>query len=145
VLIYLASRYSRRDQLRDLAAELRRMGHEITSRWLEESSRPDCGTLPDGRSRIAPPEERSAFAAQDIEDVRAAELVVSITEPEDAKASRGGRHVEFGAAFAWGKRLVVIGYRENVFHHLPGVEFHASQWDWLRALAAEAASTLEPK
>jgi hypothetical protein len=130
--------------MRELAAELRRMGHTVTSRWLEESSRPDCGTLPDGRSRIAPPEDRGAFAAQDIEDVRAADVVVSFTESDDAPASRGGRHVEYGAAFAWGKRLVVVGHRENVFHHLPGVEFYPSQWDMLRALAAEAASTLGP-
>lgn len=132
--IYLASRYSRRAQMQFLAAELRRMGHTVTSRWLEQSSRPDCDRLPDGRSRIAPPDDREAFAVQDIEDVHAADIVVSVTETEDAKSSRGGRHVEFGAAYAWGKRLVVIGCRENVFHHLPGVEFHASVWDWLRAL-----------
>lgn len=137
--IYLAARYSRREQLRDLADELRRAGHTITSRWLGESSRPDCGKTPDGRSRIAPPEDREAFASQDMGDVRAADLVISFTESEDAKPSRGGRHVEFGAAYAWGKRLIVVGHQENVFHHLPGVEFFASQWDMLRAIAGEVA------
>jgi hypothetical protein len=47
----------------------------------------------------------------------AAEMVISFT----GGGGKGGRHVEFGLAVAAGKRLVVIGPRENVFHCLPGV------------------------
>lgn len=132
--IYLASRYSRRDQMRELAAELTRMGHEITSRWLETEwvNRPGDGAA-------APPEYREKYAAIDMEDVRAADCVVNFTEaPGDG--SRGGRHVELGLAVAWGKRIIVVGHRENLFHHLPVVEFFNSQWDVLRALNAEAAT-----
>jgi nucleoside 2-deoxyribosyltransferase len=124
--IYLAARYSRRDLMKELAAELRRMGHEVTSRWLETDwvSRPDA-------SSAAPPEYREKYAQIDMEDVQAADAVISFTEaPGDG--SRGGRHIEFGLAVAWGKRLIVVGYRENLFHHLPAVEFFSSQWDMLR-------------
>lgn len=114
--IYLAARYSRRDQLRSVADELRRLGHTITSRWLETEwvNRPSD-------SCAAPPEYRETYATVDMEDVRAADCVISFTEaPGDG--SRGGRHVEFGLAVAWGKRLIVVGHRENLFHHLPGAK-----------------------
>jgi hypothetical protein len=132
VKIYLAGRYSRRCLLNTLAAELRRMGHEVTSRWLETewANRPD-------QSSAAPPEYREKYALIDMADVAAAECVISFTEaPGDG--SRGGRHVEFGLAIAWGKRLIVVGYRENLFHHLPSVEFFKSQWDMLRSLGEAA-------
>lgn len=133
--IYLAARFSRRDQLRELAAELHRMGHEVTSRWLdtEWANRPN-------ESSAAPPEYREKYALIDMEDVKAAECVVNFTEaPGDG--SRGGRHVEFGLAIAWGKRLIVVGYRENLFHHLPKVEFFSSQWDMLRSLSTTAETS----
>jgi nucleoside 2-deoxyribosyltransferase len=127
--IYLAARYSRRDQLRALAEQLREAGHTVTSRWLETewANRPD-------QSSAAPPEYRAKYALIDLEDVDAADVVVSFTEaPGDG--SRGGRHVEHGYALAKGKRLVVVGYRENLFHEHPSVEFYASQWDMLRAFS----------
>lgn len=127
--IYLAARYSRRDQLRDVAEELRRIGHTITSRWLETDWL--CNDV--GRSTAAPPEYREQYALIDMEDVKVADVVVNFTEAPDS-GGRGGRHVEFGLAVAWGKRLIVVGHRENLFHHLPEVEFLASQWDLIRAL-----------
>ncbi len=126
--IYLAARYSRRDQLRELATELRRMGHTITSRWLETKwvNRPND-------SSTAPPEYREQYAQIDMEDVKAADMVINFTEaPGDG--SRGGRHVEYGLAVAWGKGLVVVGHRENLFHHLPNVVFFDNQQDMLRWL-----------
>lgn len=133
--VYLAARYSRRNQMRDLAAELKQMGYAITSRWLET----DWVNRPNDSS-AAPPEYREKYAVVDMEDVAAADVVISFTEaPGDG--SRGGRHVEFGLAVAWGKRLIVVGYRENLFHHLPAVEFFASQWDLLRALQPKEGGT----
>jgi hypothetical protein len=125
MIIYLAGRYSRRDQLRNVADELRRLGHVINSRWLETDwvSRPN-------KSSAAPPEYREKYALIDMEDVRAANCVISFTEaPGDG--SRGGRHVEFGLAVGLEKRLIVVGHRENLFHHLPGVEFFTTQEELL--------------
>lgn len=124
--IYLAARYSRRDQLKELAKELERMGHTVTSRWLQTEwvNRPD-------QSSAAPPEYRQQYALIDLEDVDDADVVVNFTEaPGDG--SRGGRHVEYGYALAKGKRLIVVGHKENLFHEHPAVQFYASQWDMLR-------------
>lgn len=127
--IYLAARFSRREQLNELADELRRMGHIVTSRWLETKwvNRPD-------QSAAAPPEYRQTYALIDLEDVQAADVMINFTEDAIPNAGRGGRHVEFGYAMALGKRMVVVGYRENLFHEHPSVEFFETQWDMLRAI-----------
>jgi nucleoside 2-deoxyribosyltransferase len=65
--------------------------------------------------------------------------VISFTFPRGTPSTGGGRHVEFGYALAKGKRVVVIGERENVFHHHPSVKLHASVDDWLRDTAYEEA------
>jgi hypothetical protein len=51
-----------------------------------------------------------------------------------SRYARGGRHVEFGVAVASGKRLIVIGYRENVFRWLAQVAFYDGWEDFLRRL-----------
>jgi len=137
--IYLASRYSRREELCEYRMELERGGHTVTSRWLNGShqitneGKPidetgealiENGTCADA-ARL-----RRAFVLEDVVDVMAADVVVSFTEPPRSNHSRGGRHVEFGMAHALGKQLVVVGHRENLFHYLPQVEFFA---DWQRA------------
>jgi hypothetical protein len=112
--IYLAARYSRRQELLDYALELQERGYEITSTWIDghHETRP-------GIDDDATDVERATWAAEDVSDVRRADWLVSFTEQE---RGRGGRHVEFGMALAWGQRLVLIGAnREHVFHCLPDV------------------------
>lgn len=132
--VYLCGRYSRRDQLRSVREELQELGHVVTSRWLDTSWR----EKDDSGSAAAPAEYRAEFAVKDLEDVAAADCVIAFTE-EPRSGGRGGRHVEFGAALALGKRLIVVGHRENLFHHHPRVEYFASKWDMMRALEAKAA------
>jgi hypothetical protein len=93
-------------------------GHAVTSRWLEEGF-PDTGV---GRA-VATEKHRQKWAGYDFNDVQTADTIISFTEKPPTGPGRGGRHVEFGLAAAWGKRLIVVGYRENVFHYLPQVEF----------------------
>lgn len=127
---YLAARYSRRAELAGYAAELRKLGHEVTSRWLDGSHEVDD----DGLSVEAPMLQRRRFANEDWADLQAADAVVCFTEPPRSTASRGGRHVEFGAALAWDKSVHVIGHRENVFCCLGAVAF----WEtWSEFLASE--------
>ena len=121
--IYLASRYTRREELLRYAQELAGMGHIITSRWIYGSHQ----ISDDGLSDEACEELRKRFALEDYIDLLTAECVVSFTEPPKSPFSRGGRHVEFGMAIASSKRCIVVGYRENVFHCLPGVQFYP---DW---------------
>lgn len=115
--IYLAARYTRRMELRGYADELRAVGHEITSRWLEGDHELDDRGLSAEGSAI----ERIRFAREDYADVAAAQLIICFTEPPRAEPSRGGRHVEFGVALGLDKSIYVVGPRENVFYCLPWV------------------------
>jgi hypothetical protein len=132
--IYLAARYGRFPEMQDYAADLRALGHDVTSRWILG----DHDLRSHGQSDAD--EWIVRWAQEDWQDLTAAEAVISFTESPLANMpgrSRGGRHVEFGAAVAMGKRCIVVGWRENVFHHLPEVTFF-STWDEARnALRAE--------
>ena len=131
--IYLAARYSRREELCGYRAELRELGFEVTSRWLDGAHQiSDTGEpLGEVGERAVERGVASAahFAIEDFTDLVRCDICVSFTEPPRSSANRGGRHVEFGVAIAEAKRLMVVGYRENVFHWLPKVEFFESWRD----------------
>lgn len=158
--IYLASRYSRREELCVYREQLRQLGYTVQARWLdgehqlandgtpigENGEALVEGTLRSGE-RLSENEQseraaklRAKFATDDWEDVNAAEIVISFTEPPRSTANRGGRHVEFGIGLAKGTRSIVIGHRENIFHWLPQVEFFAT-WEEAKS---ELAEELEP-
>jgi hypothetical protein len=122
--IYIAARYDRRFEMLGVAAALIRAGHEVTSRWIEG-----------GRGG----EPEIIAAVEDVGDLTRADCIVTFTEaPERGVpwAARGGRHVEFGLALAMGKRVCVVGPRENVFHHLLHVEVYAGVPELVAGLAA---------
>lgn len=131
--VYLAARFSRLPELAGYRAELAELGIEVTSRWLD-GGHEWVGTPDD---EIPVPELRRR-AEEDIDDLLAADVVVCFTEPSRSGPARGGRHVEFGYAYARGKRTVCVGHIENVFYALVGVRF-AETWEqaraWLVALA----------
>jgi hypothetical protein len=116
--IYIAARFSRRPEANGLAQVLKGYGHTITSRWVLPDSDHVVAT---GLSAQAEDAERQRFALEDVEDVRAADWCISLMD-EPRGNGRGGRHVEFGLALAWGQRLTIIGPRETMFHHLPQVD-----------------------
>ena len=125
--IYLASRYGRRDELCQYRSQLELLGHPVTSRWLNGNHQIDDNGLAAEGTKT----ERERFAQEDWDDLMAADWVFSFTEkPRTSTNSRGGRHVEFGAALAAGKRCAVIGWRENVFHCMPQVAFFDT-WEGL--------------
>lgn len=117
--LYLAARYTQRAELEAHAIRLKSFGFEITARWVFGNE--------DGLDR-----EKIAFL--DIADVDACDTLVSFTLPVGTMTRGGGRHVEFGYALARRKQLVIIGPRENVFHHHPDAEVYATLDDWLNAL-----------
>lgn len=117
--LYLCGSYDRRQEFLSYAAGLRALGHEIMSRWLE------------GNDDLSP--ERQA--SMDATDVLLSDCLITFTYPEGEGPSRGGRHVEFGIAWYTKKRLVVVGPRENIFHHFPEVEVYP---DWPTAFAVLA-------
>ena len=105
--VYLAARYDRMPEMVEVAEQLRRIGHEVTSRWIRGFGNPDAET-----------------ALYDLTDIVIADAIILFTEDPTANvpfAARGGRHVEFGYALRAGKKLYLVGPRENIFHELPDV------------------------
>lgn len=133
--VYLAARYSRWPQVRACRTELEALGHTVTSRWIDGDHQID-----DGQTIDAQVSEKVRFAREDITDLVAAEVFIAFTEePRAPLGTRGGRHIELGYALALGKRVIVVGWRENVFCWLPEVEFHDT---WAAALDALRPSSL---
>jgi nucleoside 2-deoxyribosyltransferase len=136
--IYLAARFSRNDEMRGVRDVLTAIGYEITSRWIdlhggEQKESAAAAVLNSDPASVA------HFGEHDIEDLRAADVVVSFTSPDNV--GKGGRHIEFGYGLALGKRMVVVGPRENIFHTLPQVEHYP---DWPRLVMALAGERQSP-
>jgi hypothetical protein len=122
--VYLAARYSRNEEMRGVRAVLMALGCEVTSRWI------DChgGKYPGSftcEQLNDDPGYCAAVGRNDVEDLAAADTVVSFTSP--GGGGKGGRHVACGLALGLGKRLILVGPRENVFHTLPQVQWYP---DW---------------
>ena len=142
--VYLAARYSRGPELLRYQADLAARGIEVTSRWIDgRHTTPPSGIDVDSHQHL-----RWA-AEEDLADLDAADVLVAFTEPPESVPGgrRGGRHVELGYAIASHKGVIVCGYRENVFCHLPQVYF-APDWrdarDILVGLSRLAFVTVEP-
>lgn len=122
--VYLAAPYSQKEQIKTYAEELRSVGIEVTSSWLDEPHKPTTG--PDDLTY----EDNQRYAVRDVQDVVAAEVLVFFTDPTKTIV-RGGRHVEFGIAIGVGLYralpIFVVGGRENIFHYLPQVH-HFDTW-----------------
>lgn len=109
-------------------ADLEKLGHTITSRWVSGGHR-----LSDaGLSEEAKETERIRFAMEDLYDLCNSEAIICFTEAPRSVPSRGGRHVEFGVAFGR-MRLIVVGPRENVFYCLPNVQWYPDYPTFLMA------------
>ena len=109
--IYLSARFERQAELRAVRAALVAQGHEVSCRWLDKEK------------DVRTDQERECAAVGCVNDIWGCEVFVAFTEFGPRRAERGGRHVEFGLALAWHRRVILVGPREeNIFHHLPGVE-----------------------
>ena len=146
--IYIAGRYDRREELAEKAQQLRDMGYTVDCRWLlgthqlhEGAEKIDVDHHPEhGVSMLAAP-----FAQDDYEDLKKTDTIVFFSEPPDSHSKRGGRHVEFGMALAWGLRLIVIGQRENVFHCLPQVERYDTWEEFIDKLKNKRTDLVLPE
>lgn len=103
--VYLAARYSRREELQGYAAQLRELKlAEVPARWLNEDHDWDGVDLVRAQQ----------LAHDDIEDLGRCHAVVVFTE-EAGSYRRGGSLVELGMAMASGKHVVIVGPAPNVF------------------------------
>jgi hypothetical protein len=115
---HLAARYPRRLELCGYRDRLLSIGDTVTSRWLDFRKMPRWSY---------------GIAQEDCEDLMAADAVIIFTEIPNTVLATGGCHVEFGLALAQGKRMFVVGPRENVFHYLlPDSQVFAT---WNKAFA----------
>jgi hypothetical protein len=129
--IYLAARYSRHPEMREVRDILMKLGHEVTSHWIDQHG----GNLLESivQSKLnSDPEGSSVYAIKDVEDVMRSDIIISFTSEDGG--GKGGRHVEFGLAIGLGMRIVLIGPRENVFHCLPIVEHYQTLSDFLQVI-----------
>lgn len=146
--VYLAARYSRREELVGYRNDLNQLGSiipglylRVTSRWLNGSH--EAHKLGPNGMRVIPRSgytntQARRFAREDLADIDEADVVVVFTEEHVPRGNvgRGGRHVEFGYALAKGKKIIVVGPIENVFYSLinesdlPGVRVAD---DWIEA------------
>lgn len=126
--VYLASRYSRRQEMNIYADQLREYGYIIDVRWLVDNHQAPDDTLEINETVDTSNNIAAVFAQDDVEDLMASDIVISFSEEPRSTHSRGGRHVEFGMALALNKQIIVVGPRENIFHTLPGIK-HYETWD----------------
>ncbi len=115
--IYLAARYSRAAEMREVRQRIENAGHTVTSTWIDQT----IGEIPRDTLNTEPM-AHAQYAQRDFADLIDAEAVISFTSMDGG--GRGGRHIEFGMALALNKRLIIVGPRENVFHTLSGVEVY---------------------
>lgn len=132
--VYIAGRYSRKDELNGYANQARSAGLQVTATWLEEPHAPTVQMVDVTEASLR------HYAITDENDIRRAEAVVFFAEDQNKQPPRGGRHVEFGLALGLNKRLIVVGAPENIFHYHPGVLVVTSWQAALDALCAQSVA-----
>jgi len=102
--VYIAAPYEMRDEAIRIKGLLEGCGYEVTSTWLT--------TLD---------EEGDKGARMDLADVMRANVLLLLNPEEYRRSGTGGRHCEFMYAWTLGKKVVILGVRSNIFHHLSDV------------------------
>lgn len=129
--VYVASRFEDKDQAREVRAALAAGGVDCTSRWLEQESKTEANEQ----------DRRRFYAGMDLEDILSADALVLLDPKETHRTGTGGRHVETGYAIAAGRRVLILGARENVFHSLEQVTVHET----VESLVAAAKEVGRPR
>jgi nucleoside 2-deoxyribosyltransferase len=123
--VYIAAPYELREQANAVRLLLADRHIVCSSRWIVQDD-----------SAI----ESHEWAQVDLDDIKAADVLVALNPPEFARSGSGGRHVELGYALALDKQILVVGARSNIFHHHHAVTIcesidHAVGWLQLAASA----------
>lgn len=110
MIAYIAAPYPCREEALRWAHAIRAAGHEVTARWIfaDEDSKD--------------PADQALYAKIDIEDIILADTLVLMTGYQGERSWTGGRHWETGYAYAHGVKIIIVGPRESVFHHLLPVQ-----------------------
>jgi nucleoside 2-deoxyribosyltransferase len=150
--IYLAARFSRREELKEHAEKIEELGFEVTSRWLEDGNHELTQDYQSDDDYIKQAEIGRRYAMEDWTDLKAADLVILFTDPEGSRAARGGKDVEWGIAIQAQKQIWLVGPHTNVFTYLAHRQFDSfsSAWFDLKDKVTETQSyqpfeMLDPK
>ena len=127
--LYLAAQYGWRDSIKEHAKKIESIGIEVTSSWLNERKEPQSEL-----TELTPRFLRE-HAIIDVRDIDKADGIVLFTVNPTTPTKRGGRHVEFGYALGLGKKLIICGPHENIFHYLPEVVICETFDDLLKYLS----------
>lgn len=120
--LYLASRWGRKLEMAEIARTLEDNGAHVTSHWVEEPKMSQDDGSYSGGSWNPDPVRAAVIAARDLSAVDTSDSLVIFTD-ESRSGYTGGRHVEFGYAYAHGKPCIVVGPRTNPFHYLADAWF----------------------
>lgn len=137
MIVYLAARYSRKQEIKALVPVLSEHNITVTSRWLQEEFSENAAL------NEFSPSFCTWTARIDLDDIDNSDTLVFFSEDPTIGTPRGGRHVEFGYALAKGKRIVVIGGPENIFHYLPQVVHYQELQHFLEAEAIQNADVAD--
>jgi len=113
--IYLASRFGNRVLLREWRDELQKLGHTITSRWIDVPVRPEGKELETFWEH---------WALKDLDDMDKADTMILCTigcEGDDQP--RGGMRFEEGYMYAQHKKIIVVGPRIIVFDQIQNIQY----------------------
>lgn len=113
--IYLAAAYNLAAQMQGYRKDLQAQGHEVTARWID--------------GMVGPWEDQGKV---DANDLFIADTVIVFTR---VPSTTGGYHVELGLAIAWGRPIVLVGPKNNVFHYMADHQYNTWE-DLLMNVAA---------
>src|SRR6266699_945480 len=120
--IYIAHNFSARSWLMGVVKQLEILGHPCTSAWIWNDSHVGI----------------SEFGAlSDLASINKADCLVLFVDQFGPTPGKG-KYVEFGYAYAQGKRIILVGEdTQNVFYALPGLERVAGGEELLVLLRGE--------
>lgn len=132
--IYLAARYSRREEMIGYAGQLEALGYDVDAEWVWKGhDKPkDCS---EDREH-----EFYAYAAlHDYHDIYNARTLICFTEAASDPNGNGGKDVELGIALGMEngivkREIILIGPRRTVFHYLAIVKQFDTWQDFLREI-----------
>ena len=120
---YLAAKYDKREQVNQIAEQLRQLGHCVQAEWL------------DGSHTGMSEDEQRSYARKDLADIQACTHFVMFQLPVDHPECSPGRHIELGYAIGLGKHRIIVGGGESVFYTL------TQRYPTVEAFLAEFART----
>lgn len=121
--IYIAGRFEDQFMLRDVSYMLIMQKHEIVSTWLWSTDPYETD------------KEKAAIALKDYRDIIACNTLVLYSHLGEPLPTRQAHSTELGLALAMGKRVILVGVKtDNVFHHLPSIEYCSTWGDLMKLL-----------